>query len=73
MPVIQLTLNGRDSITTGVSPFLLSHGYPLRTIDPLTEVAAPATPKSPIQKGEAIVAKIKEITEWAGTEMAKAQ
>ena len=72
MPVVQLALNGRDSTTTGVSPFLLGHGYPLRTIDPLTEVLVPATQKSPIQKGEAIVAKIKEITEWAGSEIAKA-
>ncbi len=73
LPVTQLALNGRDSATTGVSPFLLSHGYPLRTMDPLSEVVAPANPKTPIQKGEAIVAKIKAITEWAQTEMAKAQ
>ena len=69
--VIQLALNGRDSSTTGISPFLLSHGYPLRTMDPLTEVIVPINPKSPIQKGEAIVAKIKAITEWAQSEIAK--
>jgi hypothetical protein len=73
LPVVQLALNGRDSTTTGVSPFFLSHGYPLRIIDPLTDVAAPVNPKSPIQKGEAIVAKIKAVTQWAQSEMAKAQ
>jgi hypothetical protein len=73
LPVVQLALNGRDSATTGVSPFLLSHGYPLRTIDPLTEVIPPADTRTPIQKGEAIVAKIKGVTEWAQSEMAKAQ
>jgi hypothetical protein len=73
LPVVQLALNGRDSTTTGVSPFLLSHGYPLRTVDPLTDIAAPENPRSPIQKGEAIVAKIKAITEWAQSEMAKTQ
>lgn len=73
LPVVQLALNGRNSSTTGVSPFLLSHGYPLRTIDPLTEVIGHANPKSPIQKGEEIVTKIKAITEWAQSEMANAQ
>ena len=73
LPVVQLALNGRDSASIGVSPFMLSHGYPLRTIDPLTDVVAPVKPKSPIQKGETIVAKVKAITEWAQSEMAKAQ
>jgi hypothetical protein len=73
LPVVQLALNGRDSTSTGVSPFLLSHGYPLRIIDPLTDVVQYTDPKSPIQKGETIVAKVKAITEWAQSEMAKAQ
>lgn len=73
LPVVQLALNGRDSTTTGVSPFLLSHGYPLRTVDPLIDVVVPVRAKSPIQKGEAIVARIKAITEWAQSAMAKAQ
>jgi len=73
LSVVQLALNGRDSTTTGVSPFLLSHGYPLRTVDPLTDVVMPVRAKSPIQKGEAIVARIKAITEWAQSSMAKAQ
>jgi hypothetical protein len=73
LPVVQLALNGRDSTSTGVSPFLLSHGYPLRVIDPFADVVLHTDPKSPIQKGEAIVAKVKAITEWAQSEMAKAQ
>ena len=73
LPVVQLALNGRDSASTGVSPFMLSHGYPLRTIDPLMDAVASVKPKTPIQKGETIVAKVKAITEWAQSEMAKAQ
>jgi hypothetical protein len=73
LPVVQLALNGRDSTSTGVSPFFLSHGYPLRTIDPLTDVVEPVRPRSPIQKAEAIVAKIKAVTEWAQSEMANSQ
>jgi hypothetical protein len=73
LPVVQLALNGRDSTTTGVSPFLLSHGYPLRTVDLFTDIVAPVKARTPIQRGEFIVAKVKAITEWAQTEMAKAQ
>ena len=73
LPIAQLALNGRDSSTTGVSPFLLAHGYPLRMIDPLTDAIESVNPQSPIQKGENIVAKVKAITEWAQSQMAKAQ
>src|SRR5258706_2043432 len=73
LPMVQLALNGRDSATTGVSPFFLSHGYPLRTVDLFTDIVAPVKARTPIQKGESIVAKIKAVTEWAQTEMAKAQ
>jgi hypothetical protein len=73
LPVVQLALNGRDSSSTGVSPFMLSHGYPLRTVDPLIDAVASVKPKTPIQKGETIVAKVKALTEWAQSEMAKTQ
>jgi len=63
LPVVQLALNGRDSSSTGVSPFMLSHGYPLRTVDPLIDAVASVKPKTPIQKGETIVAKVKALTE----------
>ena len=52
---------------------MLSHGYPLRIIDPLTDAVETINPQSPIQKGETIVAKVKAITEWAQSQMAKAQ
>ena len=52
---------------------MLSYRYPLRTVDPLTDVVVSTKPKSPIQKGETIVSKVKAITEWAQSEMAKAQ
>jgi sialic acid synthase SpsE len=52
---------------------MLSHGYPLRTVDPLIDAVASVKPKTPIQKGETIVAKVKALTEWAQSEMAKTQ
>lgn len=73
LPVVQLAINGRDSTVTGLSPFMLSHGYPLRTMDSLVEVPVPTTLRSPIQKGQAIVAKLKAVTQWAQSEMAKSQ
>ena len=73
LPVVQLAINGRDSTVTGLSPFMLSHGYPLRTMDPLVEVPVPTTLRSPIQRGQAIVAKLKAVTQWAQSEMAKSQ
>jgi hypothetical protein len=39
----------------------------------LTDVVEPVSPKSPIQKAEAIVAKVKAVTEWAQSEMANSQ
>lgn len=60
---MQLALNKRNSTTIGVSPFLLNYSYPLWTIDSLIDVVAPIRLRLPIQKGEAIIAKIKAITE----------
>jgi hypothetical protein len=42
-------------------------------VDPLFDVVTPAKPKTPKQKGEAIVAKIKALIEWAQSEMARSQ
>lgn len=75
LPIAELSLNARQSATTGVSPFLLSHGYDL----PLLSVREPSrtepseASRSTIEKGEAIVRKIQLATDWAKASMASAQ
>ncbi|CBF80218.1 predicted protein [Aspergillus nidulans FGSC A4] len=61
-----------DQLTKGVSPFYLSHGYNLSLFSPTEEVEqlAEEPAKSPIQKGEAIIQKVKEALDWAQASMA---
>lgn len=73
LPAVELALNGRESASTGVSPFFLSHGYHLEPLRLFEEPRCEPNPRSPIQKGEAIVAKVKEATEWAQLSIANAQ
>lgn len=63
LPATELALNGRESASTGVSPFFLSHGYHLEPLQLFEDPQPVRNPVSLIQKGEAIVAKIKEVTE----------
>ncbi|EAA62192.1 hypothetical protein AN5096.2 [Aspergillus nidulans FGSC A4] len=65
----------RGSQFTRVSPFYLSHGYNLSPFSPTEEVEqlAEEPAKSPIQKGEAIVRKVKEALDWAQASMAYSQ
>lgn len=73
LPSAEVAINNRDSVSTGVSPFFLSHGYHL---DPL-QISKPLLPyedrQSPVQKADNIVRRIKEATEWAQTTMAVSQ
>ncbi|CBF76085.1 hypothetical protein AN3471.2 [Aspergillus nidulans FGSC A4] len=75
LPLAELAINGRTSTATGVSPFYLSHGYNLSPFSPTEEVEqlAEEPAKSPIQKGEAIVRKVKEALDWAQASMAYSQ
>ena len=73
MPIAELAINNHDSASTGVSPFFLTHGYhvlPIRLDDEEVPVRGTA---SPIQKGEAIVRKLRDAGEWAQSAMAVAQ
>ncbi|QSS72061.1 hypothetical protein I7I50_03115 [Histoplasma capsulatum G186AR] len=73
LPHAEIAINGRDSATTGVSPFFLLHGYDLEILD------FPETPRettyarSPVQAAENIVSKLKKAREWAEASMASAQ
>lgn len=68
----QLAINNRDSASTGISAYFLSHGYHL---DPLEWPEEPQDTQgsNPVQRADRIASKIKQATEWAQTAMAAAQ
>src|SRR5579871_836630 len=75
LPLAQIAVNSRDAASTGVSPFFLSHGYNPRLGDgidlgPLTSVRHQRNPR---ETGDAIVRKLRQVTELAQTMMAAAQ
>jgi len=66
-----LAINSRTSLVTGISPFFATHGYDVNPI----EIDEPLRTKgeSPMAKGEAFLAKLREATEMAQTTIAIAQ
>ena len=73
MPLAELAVNNHDAASTGVSPFFLTHGYHVHPVE-LDDVEVPVREKvSPIQRGEAIVRKLRDACEWAQASMAVAQ
>jgi hypothetical protein len=73
LPFAELAINNRTAAATKVSPFFLEHGYHAEPLDIQHELSDEATPRSPIQKADAIVRKLKEVQEWAQSAMATAQ
>lgn len=71
LPCCELALDNRPSSAIGdVSPFFLSHGYHFE-ISPPTKLSYPETsPKSPIQKGSAIVKKLTDASKLAQASLA---
>ena len=72
LPVVELALNGRNSTSTGMSSFFLTHGYHLEPLQ-LFETKDTTSAKTPIQKADSVAAKLKQATEWAQSAMANAQ
>lgn len=74
LPVANLAIRNRDATATGISPFFASHGYDVDLLG-LTETDEPLriTGRSPIARGEAFVARLREATEVAQAAMATAQ
>jgi len=73
MPLAELAINNHDAASTGVSPFFLTHGYHVHPVE-LDDVEVPVRERiSPIQRGEAIVRKLRDACEWAQASMAVAQ
>ncbi|THC87391.1 hypothetical protein EYZ11_013163 [Aspergillus tanneri] len=72
----QLVINSRNAASTGVSPFFLDHGYNLEPLDieNLNREAATAdTARTPQERAEIIVAKMREALEMAQSELAATQ
>ena len=65
---------GRDSTSTGLNPFFLSHGWHQDLFkDFVDELSAQDARDSPIAKADRILRKLKELREWAQAAMATAQ
>src|SRR5947209_5320574 len=72
-----LAINNRDATSIGISPFFATHGYHIDLLSTVadTEGEQPLRTEgqSPVARGEAFVARLKEATELAQAAMASAQ
>lgn len=73
MPVAELALNNYDSGSIGVSPFFLTHEYHVLPVQLDDEESPVRQVASLIQRGEAIVRKLRDACEWAQVSIAIAQ
>lgn len=73
LPAAQLAINGRDATSTGISPFFLDHGYHVEPFPVQEEVPAESLARTPRQKAEHIVSKLKGALDVAVTELAATQ
>jgi hypothetical protein len=72
IPLAELVINNHDTTSTSISPFFLTHGYHVYPVE-LDDVEVPVQERiSPIQRGEAIVQKLRDACEWAQASMAVA-
>jgi hypothetical protein len=74
-PMAMLAINNRDATSTGISPFFATHGYHVDLAGAVEETDQPLRTEgdSPVAKGEAFVARLKETTEFAQAAIAAAQ
>lgn len=73
LPLAQIALDNKVASTTGVSPFFLSHGYNAETITTRPTPSAEERVRTPKEKGEAIISKLREAQDFAQSAMAAAQ
>ena len=65
MPLAELVVNNHDTTSTSVSLFFLTYSYYVHLVE-LDDVEVPVREKvSPIQRGEAIVRKLRDAGKWA--------
>ncbi|KMW68261.1 hypothetical protein BDDG_12700 [Blastomyces dermatitidis ATCC 18188] len=69
----EVAINGRDAVSTGVSPFFLTHGYHMEVLDLLETTQFTPDPRSPIQIADNIVTKLRDARDWAEASMATAK
>lgn len=69
----ELAVNNRDSASTGISPFFLMHGYHLEVLDLEEPTVAEPNNRSPAQRAEEMVTKLKDCREFAEVAMANTQ
>ena len=74
LPVAMLAINNRNATSTGISPFFLTHGYDVDLLGLAgRREELRTTGNSPVARGEAFIAKLKEAVEVAQAAMATAQ
>ena len=74
MPTAILAINNQQATSTGLSPFFTTHGYNVDLLGLNRGTDNLRTSKeSPIARGEAFVARLRETTEFAQAAMAAAQ
>lgn len=68
----ELAINNHDTTAIGTSPFFMMHGY---YVDPvyIEEELRTVDPRTPKEKGEAIVRKLASVADWAKASIAIAQ
>jgi len=69
----ELAINNHDFASMGVSLFFLSHEYHMKPLQLLEKLKPVQSAKSPVQKADQIIRKMKEATEWAQMTMAVTQ
>jgi hypothetical protein len=77
LPMAMLAVNNRDATSTGISPFFATHGYHVDLLsapaDGGEEEPLRTEGQSPVAKGEAFVARLREATVFAQAAIASAQ
>jgi len=59
----ELAINNHDSVSTKVSLFFLFYEYHMKPLQLLEKLKPVRSAKSPVQKADQIVQKMKEVTE----------
>jgi transposase InsO family protein/predicted aspartyl protease len=73
LPGAEIAINNRNAASTGVSPFFLQHGYHIDPLNLHAELTEEDVRRSPVQKADMIIRKLKDAREWAQSAMASAQ
>ena len=72
LPMATVALNAKPASTTGISPFFMTHGYEIRPIEMTAQFDEEPKNPNPRKRGEAMVQKLKNASEWAQAAMAAA-